>query len=117
MIPMINLNMDPSQILGLKPDAAEKEIRKNYRLLAMQYHPDRNPDDPEAEEKFRQVHRAYETLAGKKKKASMPGRAGRYERPFSGDAHPFFSFFRATRAYDNKIKRNKSARSGDSNDE
>lgn len=99
MIPMIRFYGDPHRILGLTPNATEKEIRKAYRRLAMKYHPDRNAGDPEAAEKFKQVQWAYETLTGKKKEASMSGRSGQYERPFSGDADPFFGFFRAVHNY------------------
>jgi len=90
---------DPYKGLGIAPDATEKEVRKAYRRLAMQYHPDRNPDDPEAEERFKQIQWAYETLVGTKKRISPPTRPGQYERPFSGDAHPFFGFFWAMRNY------------------
>ena len=60
---MIRFNKYPYQILGLTPDSTKKEIRKAYRNLAMQHHPDRNQGDPEAAEKFKQVHLAYETLS------------------------------------------------------
>lgn len=54
--------MDFYQILGVARTATESEIQKAYRKLAMQYHPDRNPGDKEAEEKFKQVQEAYDTL-------------------------------------------------------
>ncbi len=53
---------DYYQILGLTGNCSPEEIRKNYRKLAMQYHPDRNPDDPKAEEKFKEVAEAYGVL-------------------------------------------------------
>jgi len=53
---------DYYQILELTPEAGEEQIRKNYRRLAMQYHPDRNPDRPDAEEKFKEVAEAYGVL-------------------------------------------------------
>ncbi|MGB3212310.1 MAG: DnaJ domain-containing protein [Desulforhopalus sp.] len=53
---------DYYKILGVTTTTGEDEIRKNYRKLAMQYHPDRNPDDPAAEEKFKEVAEAYGVL-------------------------------------------------------
>jgi curved DNA-binding protein CbpA len=49
-------------ILGLSTKCTDDEIRKNYRKLAMRYHPDRNPNDPAAEEKFKEVAEAYGVL-------------------------------------------------------
>ncbi len=53
---------DYYQILEISPDATENEIRKSYRRLAMQYHPDRNPDNPDTEEKFKGIAEAYGVL-------------------------------------------------------
>ena len=53
---------DYYQILEVTQKSAEDEIRKNYRRLAMQYHPDRNPDNPGAEEKFKEIAEAYGVL-------------------------------------------------------
>jgi DnaJ-class molecular chaperone len=50
------------QILEVTSESSEDEIRKSYRRLAMQYHPDRNPDKPDAEEKFKEVAEAYGVL-------------------------------------------------------
>ena len=54
--------------LGVAKDADEKTIKKAYRALAMKYHPDRNPDNKEAEDKFKEVQRAYETLSDPEKR-------------------------------------------------
>ena len=59
---------DYYQILGVAQDAGEEEIRKTYRKLAMQYHPDRNPDDPGAEERFKEIAEAYGVLTDPLKK-------------------------------------------------
>lgn len=55
-------------ILGLTRKASEEEIQKAYRELARKYHPDLNPDDTKAKEKFQQVQRAYEVLSDTKKR-------------------------------------------------
>jgi molecular chaperone DnaJ len=59
----------PYDILGVEENANEKEIKKAYRNLAQQTHPDKNPDDPEAEEKFKEISAAYEILSDPKKKS------------------------------------------------
>lgn len=50
------------RILGVDQLATLEEIKTAYRALAMKYHPDRNPNDATAEDKFKEVHKAYETL-------------------------------------------------------
>lgn len=54
---------DYYEVLGVKKDADEKAIKKAYRKLALEYHPDRNPGDKAAEEKFKELSEAYEVLA------------------------------------------------------
>ena len=51
------------EILGVNRDAADDEIKKAYRKLAMKYHPDRNPDNPKSEDRFKEAKEAYEILS------------------------------------------------------
>jgi molecular chaperone DnaJ len=69
---------DYYEILGVRRDAGEEEIKKAYRKLAMQYHPDRNPGDHTAEEHFKEVAEAYEVLrdAEKRERYDRFGHAG-----------------------------------------
>ncbi len=69
---------DYYEILGVARDADEKDIKKAYRKLAMKYHPDRNPDDIDAENKFKEASEAYEILtdAGKRSAYDQFGHAG-----------------------------------------
>ena len=53
---------DYYEVLGVSRQATDDEIKKAYRRLARQHHPDANQDDPEASEQFKAVQRAYETL-------------------------------------------------------
>jgi curved DNA-binding protein len=64
---------DYYQILGVTTASTAEEIRKNYRKLAMQYHPDRNPDDPHAEQKFKEVAEAYGVLTDPVKRQQYDG--------------------------------------------
>ncbi|MBP9764978.1 molecular chaperone DnaJ [Candidatus Babeliales bacterium] len=57
------------EVLGVNKDASLDEIKKAYRKLAMKYHPDRNPGNPEAEEMFKEAAAAYEVLSDEKKRA------------------------------------------------
>lgn len=61
-------NKDLYAVLGVEREASDEEIKKAYRKLAHQYHPDRNPNDPSAEEKFKEAAEAYEVLKDPQKK-------------------------------------------------
>jgi molecular chaperone DnaJ len=58
------------EVLGISRTATEAEIKKAYRRMAMKYHPDRNPDDAEAESKFKEAKEAYEILSDSQKRAA-----------------------------------------------
>ena len=69
---------DYYEVLGVGKNASEDEIKKAYRKLAIKYHPDKNPDNPEAEDKFKEAAEAYEILSNsqKKQKYDQFGHAG-----------------------------------------
>src|SRR5690349_16279868 len=60
---------DYYKILGVERNASEDEIRKAYRKMAMQYHPDRNPNDKQAEERFKEINEAYQVLNDRTKRS------------------------------------------------
>ncbi len=69
---------DYYEVLGVNKDASAEEIKKSYRKLAMKHHPDRNPDNPKAEEHFKEAKEAYEMLSDEQKRAAYDqyGHAG-----------------------------------------
>ena len=81
--------------LGVSKDASDEEIKKAYRKLARKYHPDRNPGDAEAEEKFKEISAAHDVLADpeKRKEYDAAGQFGGFGgaggNPFAGGQNPF----------------------------
>jgi molecular chaperone DnaJ len=67
---------DPYKTLGVDKKASDEEIKRAYRKLARQYHPDRNPDDKRAEERFKDVQAAYDLLSDKEKRKQYDSGGG-----------------------------------------
>lgn len=110
---------DYYEILGVSKDADAKEIKKAYRKVAIKYHPDKNPDNKEAEEKFKEAAEAYEVLSDADKRArydryghaGVDGQSGfggsggmtmddifaNFSDIFGDSGSPFESFFGGTR--------------------
>ncbi|MDR3161497.1 MAG: molecular chaperone DnaJ [Spirochaetaceae bacterium] len=85
---------DYYEVLGLQKNASKDDIKKAYRKLAIQYHPDKNPGNKEAEEKFKEATEAYEILSDDQKKSAYDqfGFAG--VEGMAGNARDFSSTFR-----------------------
>src|SRR5437016_8131334 len=84
---------DYYEVLGVGRTASEDEVKRAYRKLAVKYHPDKNPDDPHAEEKFKELGEAYDVLIDAEKRAAYDrfghaafsqgiGRGGGFHDPF-----------------------------------
>ena len=88
---------DYYETLGLERDASQDQIKSAYRKQALKYHPDRNPDNPEAEERFKQLSEAYEVLSDDEKKAAYDrfGHAG-VESQFGSGGFQWSDFTRAS---------------------
>jgi len=77
---------DYYEVLGVAKEVSQRELKRAYRELALKYHPDRNPDDPSAEENFKQAAEAYEVLSDEQKRAiyDQYGHDGLSNQGFSG---------------------------------
>src|SRR5213595_4210212 len=95
---MATKKRDYYEVLGVGRDTSEEEIKRAYRKLAVKFHPDKNPDDPHAEEKFKELGEAYDVLMDPEERAAYdrfghaafaPGGIG-----FGGGFHDPFDIFR-----------------------
>jgi curved DNA-binding protein len=82
------MNKNPYEVLGVSTTASQEEIKKAYRSLAFQYHPDRNAGNNEAEARFKEINEANQILTDPDKKAAYDG-GGASHNPFSSGADFF----------------------------
>src|SRR5881409_143785 len=78
---------DYYEVLGVERNATEEEVKRAYRKLAVKFHPDKNPDDPRAEERFKELGEAYDVLMDADKRAA-------YDRFGHAAFHDPFEIFR-----------------------
>ena len=96
---------DPYSVLGITPSADDETIKKAYRKKCKEYHPDLHPDDPSAEEHFKEVQAAYSEImrikqgggasysaGGQRYGSSQSGYSQQYQDPFSGAGFGFGPF-------------------------
>lgn len=94
---------DPYQTLGVSPDASDEEIKRAYRKLAKQYHPDANPGDEYAAKKMQEINDAYDRIKNPQKQAG-PGSSQGYN-PYGqsyGGYDPFGGYYQQRRSYNQK---------------
>src|SRR5256714_5446438 len=77
---------DPYSVLGVDRKASSDEIKKAYRKLARQYHPDRNPDNASAEERFKEIQEAYSILSDPEKRRTYDAGGGIFGSGFDPGA-------------------------------
>lgn len=116
---------DPYKILGVDRSAGQDEIKRAYRRLAKEYHPDRNPNNPSAEQRFKEVQAAYEVLGDSKRRAQYDqfgagGPAPEYQQwaaraggsPYEGVHFDFGSFGDLSSIFEQFFQRGRSGMGG-----
>src|SRR4030081_217774 len=88
------IKRDYYEVLGVGRDVSADDLKRAFRRLAMQYHPDRNPDDPQAAERFKECSEAYAVLSDPEKRRSydMFGHAGVTQGAGTGQGFEGFGF-------------------------
>lgn len=93
---------DPYKLLGVPKSASDAEIRKAYRALAKKLHPDVNPNDEKAANRFKEITAAYTLLTDKKMRrqydSGQVDGSGQQQNPFAGGGNPFGGFQRAAQS-------------------
>ena len=78
---------DPYRTLGVERKASDEDIKKAYRKLARQYHPDRNPDNASAEDRFKEVQEAYSILSDADKRKQYDSGGGIFGQGFDPNTY------------------------------
>ena len=98
---------DPYKVLGLSPGASDEEVKKAYRKLAMQYHPDRNPGDEVAARKMQEINAAYEQIKNPPKTAGSGygGYGGYYDNYYNNyyDSYYYNNYYNNSYYYDDTV--------------
>ena len=104
--------MNYYQILGLQRDVSQEEIKKAYRRIAKQYHPDSNPGNREAEKKFKEASEAYEVLSNEEKRENYDHKLIAEQKKSTGESFANFFGFRPS---DSKTDEGKNRKTSNTN--